>query len=479
MRVVQLLKKAILLLTFGCLSLLTINLWAAPLSSQMCKLLNSQGSAAGIASISVANYSSGSIIYSYNSNRRFVPASNLKLFTAASALFAFGKNYHFNTTISANTNHLVKGVLNDNLYINFVGDPSLTVDDLKRLLLALKNKGIRRINGDVIVNGSRFSPPNYAPGWTENSINWYYSAPITAVALNENAFSMTLLATSHIGVKTKAKIYRYSRYISLSNDLLSASQQQANHNCSLVMTMNEANHLSLSGCWPARKDDSLLRVAIKNPSLFAEGVIKDTLASNGIIVAGKIRSAKAPNGLTVIASHQSAPLSSLMKTMLKRSDNFYAGCLIKALGSKYYKIGNFQNGVLAEKKILSKQANVNFAHMRIVDGSGQSYFDHVQVRQIVRLLYRVRKSAIGNIYYQSLPISGVDGTLAYRMSGIRSKVHAKTGSMQAGNYSLSGYIKTANDKTLVFSMIVNNAASATQARALLDKAANILYRYHA
>jgi D-alanyl-D-alanine carboxypeptidase/D-alanyl-D-alanine-endopeptidase (penicillin-binding protein 4) len=458
-----------------CFSLLSIAAKAGSLDQQISQILNSKDGTSGFISIAVADGSNGQIIYNYHDDRRMVPASNLKLFIAAATLLSFGSDYRFTTSIAINPQQLKNGILKGNLYIRFVGDPSFTTDDLDQLLTRLKSKGINQIDGNIIIDNSRFAGPNYAFGWTQNDINWYYSAPITAVTLNENTFSVALLATLQIGVPTAAKVYRYADYIPLSNQLVSASQQQASHDCSLIIKMNEQNHLFLLGCWPARKDNSILSLAVKNPTRLAEALIKDKLASSKITFTGKMLIGKTPQGFSTIASHQSVPLSRLINKMLKHSDNFYAECLTKALASKYYAIGNFQNGVLAEKKILSKQAGLDFSHMNLFDGSGQSYYDHIQAKQMVKLLYAMSQSPIANTYYQSLPIVGVDGTMIYRMVNLRGKIHVKNGTMRAGNYTISGYMTTAYGKKLIFSILINNSGSISHARALQDKIVNALY----
>ncbi len=435
----------------------------------------------GLVGIAVADGRSGNIIYRYRGSSRFVPASNMKVFTAAAALYQLGSNYRFHTKIAVSQQQFKQGIVNGNLYIIFSGDPTLKVKMLQQMIKTLHKQGVRQITGNVIIDGSRFRPPNYAPGWTWNSINWYYSAPITAVALNQNFIVVKMLATRRIGAPTAVKVAGYGSYFPVSANVVAASQQAANHSCSLLLRASRTNHLYFNGCWPARKDDSVLKIAIKNPQRFAQGVVADALKNSRIQLQGQVIGGQAPMGLKTLVDHSSPPLSAMTKTMLKHSNNFYAGVLIKTLGAVYFQHGDFQNGVRAEKAILKQHAGINLKGTPIFDGSGQSYYNRIQPQQFVNLLYHISQAKIYNTFYQALPISGIDGTLAYRMGGksrLLRKVHAKTGTLSAGHVTLAGYVTAADGRRLIISIMVNNALNLRHARAFQDKVIALLYKYY-
>ncbi|MCP4473043.1 MAG: D-alanyl-D-alanine carboxypeptidase/D-alanyl-D-alanine-endopeptidase [Gammaproteobacteria bacterium] len=449
--------------------------------SQQINALIARDSTQGLVGIAVADGKSGNIIYRYRGSSRFVPASNMKVFTAAAALYQLGSDYRFHTKIAVGQQQFKQGVVNGNLYIIFSGDPTLKVKMLQQMIKTLHKQGVRQITGNVMIDGSRFRSPNYAPGWTWNSINWYYSAPITAVALNQNFIVVKMLATRRIGAPTAVKVTGYSSYFPVSANVVAASQQTANHSCSLLLRASRTNHLYFNGCWPARKDDSVLKIAIKNPQRFAQGVVAAALKSNHIQLQGQVVGGKAPTGLQTLVNHSSPPLSAMTKTMLKHSNNFYAGVLIKTLGAVYYQRGDFQNGVRAEKAILKQHAAINLKGTPIFDGSGQSYYNRIQPQQFVNLLYHISRAKIYSTFYRALPISGIDGTLAYRMGGksrLLRKVHAKTGTLSAGHVTLAGYVTAADGRRLIISIMVNNAINLRHARTFQDRVIALLYKYY-
>jgi len=446
---------------FNSVIMLFLGIWQAAnghsifyMKKKINQLLKKQPCA--IQAIVVTDARTGKLIDNYHGNYRLTPASNMKLFTAAAALYRLGSHYAFLTTLSIQP-YVNDGILNGNVYITFSGDPTLSTHNLKQLITVLKQKHIKMIHGNVIIDGSRFRSPDYATGWTQNSINWYYSAPITAISVNQNKVHLTLSATKKIGDQVKAIVHPYNQFIKVKDQITATSLKDSNQHCSLLIDMNQHNQLSLGGCWPTLRSASNLSIAIKNPALFVSSLIRQLLNDNHIELQGRVLQGITPNhGLIIIAKHQSSPLINIVATMLKQSNNFYAGSLIKTIGAYDYHVGNFNNGILAEKKILKKYTHVNFTHLSIFDGSGQSYYDHLQAKQIVTLLYDIYHSKIHRLFYNALAISGQkSGTLMYRMGNksLRGHVHAKTGSMYAGNSSLSGYIYTAKRRLLIFSIL--------------------------
>ncbi len=403
--------------------------------------------------------STGKWLYKYHSNQRFNPASNVKLIIAASSLLYLGKNYHFTTTIA--TDKKQQNIIH-NLYLQFNGNPSLTKLQLKQLLKQLSIQHIQQVTGNIYLDGSRFKSPDYASGWTQDDIKWYYSAPITAISIDRNNTYLTLKHTRRAGDLLIAE----SKYIKILSDNIKATKNF--NNCIFMLNMNQKNQIHLSGCWPLHKVDSVLKIAIKNPELFVSNIIVRFLQQQDIKFNGKIILQKINLQHKIIISQQnSVNLAILVKHMLKHSDNFYAESLLKNLGYEYYKTGSFTKGILAEQKILAKHG-FYLANNTVYDASGQSYYDLLTPHDLVKLLYVVYHSAIYQTIYQDLPISGIDGTLHYRLTKYKNIVHAKTGSMKIGNIALSGYAKISNKKTIIFAILINHAENLHQAKKFAD-----------
>ena len=91
------------------------------------------------------------------------------------------------------------------------------------------------------------------------------------------------------------------------------------------------------------------------------------------------------------------------------------------------------------------------------DGSGLSRHDYVTPEALVRVLTAVRRDTAFRVFYDALPIAGVDGTIASRMkeTPAAGNVHAKTGTVDKAR-SLSGYVTSADGELLIFSLLCNN-----------------------
>lgn len=95
-------------------------------------------------------------IFDYNSQQMALPASTQKVVTALAALLQLGPDFRFVTSFETNAS-LKNDTLNGDLVIRFTGDPTLTRQQIRNMVNALKQLGIRKINGDLIVDISAFA----------------------------------------------------------------------------------------------------------------------------------------------------------------------------------------------------------------------------------------------------------------------------------------------------------------------------------
>jgi len=162
--------------------------------------------------------------------------------------------------------------------------------------------------------------------------------------------------------------------------------------------------------------------------------------------------------------------------MNKPSDNYLAEQLLKGLGAGFGDGGTTVAGADVAKRYL--QGIGLTGGFRIRDGSGLSYRDKLTARAVLRILGAMAKRPDFPVFWRSLAVAGVDGTLRHRMRGTSAagNVHAKTGTLNAAS-SLSGYVTTASRHTLSFSILMNGrGVPVTRAHAAQDAIAVILAR---
>jgi D-alanyl-D-alanine carboxypeptidase/D-alanyl-D-alanine-endopeptidase (penicillin-binding protein 4) len=156
-------------------------------------------------------------------------------------------------------------------------------------------------------------------------------------------------------------------------------------------------------------------------------------------------------------------LSEQVKYTLKVSQNLHAELLLRDVGVAYSCMGSQGAGLTALREYLP-HVGIETGDFNLVDGSGLSSYDLVTPRAIAKLLsYAARDPKTGApqpwfaAWKDSLPIGGVDGTLADRFTKppLKGHVFAKTGTHSEGR-ALSGYLDAASGRTVIFSILVGN-----------------------
>lgn len=401
----------------------------------------------------IQSLDTGRLYYSKNAHAYFEPASVQKLFTVSSALVNLGPHYRFPTELLA-TGAISQGVLRGDLIFRFNGDPSLTQANIKSLVNELKTIGITRVIGNVVVDNSAYNNIPYPAGWLWNDLTYDYAAPLDSIIINRNRFGLSLVPSRILGQKPEIIPSLPPGAATFYNEAITTSRA-----CGLSITSNEKNQYVVRGCVPRFAGTERRAAAIRNMPMFAKSLIREMLAKNGVSVSGFIMSGKTPVDAQVVAQHFSAPLSTIIIHLLKRSDNLYADTLLKKMGQHFSRgSGSWENGVQAMYPVLANNAGINLQHIRLIDGAGLSRYNQVSPNDLSRLLsYINRNSMLRDTLVPALPIAGVDGTLAFRMSALAhgKKLCAKTGSM-AGVSSLAGFIKTDHHGLVSFVIMINN-----------------------
>lgn len=415
--------------------------------------------------IVVLDADNGKTLYEHRSQEPFPPASTAKILTAAAMLWAVGPDYQYQTNIKFNQKNLNDGKLNGNLLFQFSGDPAFKTEDLIALINQIKNKGIQEINGNIILDNSRFSGPEYPLGWSRDAVFWYYGSPITSVIVNENALPIHINSNKKLGELVDVTIPNSASIpITLSQNVITVTKEAAETECQISIDMNNQNQLNVTGCWPI--DQSMqLKVAIKNPNLYAKDIIQKTLANLGIKHNGQIIIQDASNTSPelknqeknndsqipdLLASHASPPLKDLITVVLRDSNNLYAESLLKTLGNIVEKQGSFHGGLKALKSTLTKYTPLDFNKLKLQDGSGLSSYDLLTPNQLAQVLYAMHhQPKLEAVFKEALPGAG-QGTLNNRFQDNKAaEIRAKTGTV-SGVSTLAGYLKNVKHQDRIF-----------------------------
>jgi serine-type D-Ala-D-Ala carboxypeptidase/endopeptidase (penicillin-binding protein 4) len=421
----------------------------------------------------IVDAESGETLYQQNADHYFVPASNMKLFTAALALAKLGPDYRFHTTLES-SGAISNGILTGNLVLVGRGDPNLSnrrfpyelkeefdgppEKTLAELADALVAKGVKEIAGDVIGDDSFFPRERYPSGWEIDDMVWEYGAAISSIVVDDNTVTLTLAPGEQPGSPVQATLIPSTPDFLVENDVITSA---ADAKSDLTLTRDPGSGLVVvKGTMPAKSAPRKLILAVQEPAQHAANVLKRLLEERGIKMRGVARArheaAKTQEDPTVLAEHVSVPLGDAIKLINKISQNLHTEVLLRTVAR--------QSGVWATPDDLMKVPQDFYASAGIApddviqtDASGLSRHDLVTPRAIVTLLTFVQKQPWFETYYASLPIAGVDGTLEDRMKNTPAagRIHAKTGSVEHVR-TLSGFAETPGGRRLIFSFLSNN-----------------------
>lgn len=401
-------------------------------------------------------------VVNYNGQQMGLPASTQKLITALAAMLQLGPDYHFITTFETH-GKIVGNQLKGDLTVRFTGDPTLTRQNIRNMVTELKKQGVQKIDGDVLIDTSAFASHDKAPGWPWNDITQCFSAPSSAAIIDRNCFSIALYSGKSAGDNAFIRVASYYPVHMFSEVRTLARNSTEAPYCELDIVAGELNRFTLTGCMPQRAEPLPLAFAIQDGASYSGAIVKNTLLADNIEISGRLHRQTQPNSAGIVLSQtQSPPLSTLLRIMLKKSDNMIADTVFRTIGHNYFNVpGTWRAGSNAVRKILRQKAGIDLSNSVVVDGSGLSRHNLMSPVIMMQVLQYIAQHDNQLKIIEKLPLAGHDGTLQYRpgldIAGVNGKVSAKTGSLQ-GVYNLAGFITAASGQRFAFVQYLSNYA---------------------
>lgn len=460
---------------------------ATRLQNDLERMIDSPGWAGDRWSVLVLSLDKGDTLFNHGGDESLVPASNLKLFTTAAALYYLGPEFRYNTFLLTDGT-IANGVLTGDVVVYGTGDPSFTSRFGRRdgvwhaFADTLAALGVREIRGNIIGDASYFAGSGSGAGWQESYINASYAAPSSALSYAENIATLQIKPGA-VGERPQVTLMDGSDGVVVVNEATTVARGRSWINA----TRTSYDGPILVRGQISRANTSVLRtIPVSDPPRYAAAVFRQILIDSGINVAGSVESVTkaedspvtgrvvfAPaldkgNPVRVLAIHQSPPLIDILEIINKKSHNLMAEQALRTVGRVAGGEGSVAGGFKAVQNLLEKETGSVPQDFNMDDGSGLSVLDRTSARTIVHLLSFMSKSPMWDAYWSTLPEAGVAGGLR-RMGGTRAQgnLKAKTGTINNVS-SLSGYVRSANGERLAFSIISNNVPSTWRAKRVED-----------
>ncbi len=420
-----------------------------PLAPALDKILQAPALRGGVTGAIVCRVSDGKTLYAHDADLRLLPASNCKLWTSAAALELLGPDFHMTTDVLASARPDADGTISGSVYLRGGGDGLLSAADLDAMAMALSAMGVKHITGSIAGDGSRFAGPVYGFGWEWDDLGDEEFPQISGLEVSEGVLSVHVAAGKVPGDPVTVTVDPPTNYVPLVITAKTGAKEAAG-DCVITKPWRK-NEFDVTGTLPLGKTLDA-KAPVDAPPLLAATLLRQALIQHGVAVDGGAALGQTPATAVVLASHQSLPLLEYIVRMNKPSDNLLAETLVRLLDTS----GTFDAG-RAKALPFFGSLGVDISSLALTDGSGVSRRDYVTARSVSQLLLGMHRRKDWPLYYRSLPIAGVDGTLKSRMINTlaQNNVHAKTGTLSQVR-ALSGYITGRSGTLYVFSLLMNN-----------------------
>ena len=425
-------------------------------------------------SLLVMPIAGGTPVLAHNSEQAVSPASTMKLVTSLIALEELGPTFRWKTQVLSDS-LIERETLRGNLYLRGGGDPNLTWDKLSMMLRNLRQLGLRKIKGDIILDRSYFQPTRLDLGVVQfdETPDAYYNVIPDALLIHSNLTSIQL-DSSASNITTRL-------LTPLANVTLANHLRLNNRSCqewasdwlppTLDVAKNRQIEITLSGGFPRNcKINTHFNILDRNT--YIASMIRALWAELDGSWQGSVQDGITPTGATVLTERQSETLADTIRIVNKQSDNGMARFLYLTLGAESPNVKNYANHLLAA----DARVHAWFVRQGIRDdglvmenGSGLSRLERISARQLAALLQAAARSNWFAEFASSLPIVAVDGTMRKRLIGTAAEGRAriKTGSLN-NTLAASGYVRDINDVNWIVVGIINSE-EVRQGKAVLDE----------
>jgi D-alanyl-D-alanine carboxypeptidase/D-alanyl-D-alanine-endopeptidase (penicillin-binding protein 4) len=462
------------------LCLLPLVVQAAPqLPPEIAKVLQTHKIPAADLSLYVSKVTEDSPTLALNAASPRNPASVMKLVTSLMALDTLGPNFHWKTEAYIRGS-LQQGVLDGDLILKGYGDPNLSPERFWQFLYGLRERGIRVIKGDLIIDGSYFAAPTEQRGDFDGKPQRAYNALPHPLSLNFQATQVHLVpdqgsATVHaftypplanMEIRNQMKLVAGPCQGQRSNPVVHLAEQQAGAT------------LELQGEYSSSCPEWSGNYLVMDPAEHVGGAFRALWKQLGGELKGRVREGLIPQQAKRFHSIESPPLAEVIRSMNKFSNNLISRMLLLTVAAE----GRGAPADIAKGQDLVQDWLTSWqlpaGMVRVGNGSGLTRDGRISVEVLGRMLQGAYAGPLMPEYIASLPLAGIDGTMRKRLrkTDLVGRAHIKTGTLN-GVSAMAGYVQDRNNQRWVVALIINHKGlQSWQGKQVQDAALRWVYQ---
>lgn len=447
----------------------------AALPEPVSDLLRKNGIAEENVAVYVRRVDQSVPLVDHHSDRPMKTASTMKLLSTYAGLELLGPAYRWRTELY-HDGRLENGVLHGNLIIQGRGDPYLLAADMRAMLEDLRLAGVEDIHGDIVLDADYFARRFHDAAEFDDKPH----APYNAIP---NAFAVNIKSTSFYFLVEEGKLKVESDpelpEIHIHNQLKLVRGDCGdwkNRVQFMVEPIGDEVNVTFTGDFPQACRSKTLELNVLEDGPYAYALFRNHWQSLGGKFKGKWRYGVLPEGAAHLLTHDSQPLSEIIRTINKYSNNLMVRQLFLTIAAERVASPATEvDGIHAIRAWLASKG-LHFPELVLENGSGLSRNEQISAKHMAAFLLAAYASPVMPEYLSALPIPSVDGTMANRLrnSQARGSAHLKTGTIN-GVSALAGYVHDNRGRRWV-SVIMVNDPKASASRAAQDALIDWIYQ---
>lgn len=425
---------------------------AAPLPPQVARILNAHRVPLDSLSVWVQETGASAPLVAHQAQVPRNPASTIKLLTSWAGLQQLGPDYRWRTEAIL-TGPVRDGVLEGDLYLRGYGDPYLVMERLWLFVRELRQRGLREVRGDLVIDNSFFITDRDDPGAFDGQRYRAYNVLPDALLVNFQTINFTFLpdpVSNRVEIVTEPRLAN----LEIQNRLQLAPGGCNSPQNAIRMTIageDARGRITFGGQVASNcAEQRINRASLLPAPAFFYGVFRALWEESGGTIGGTLRLGEAPAGRRPFHRFESPPLAELIRPVNKFSNNVMTEHLFLTMGAERYGAPATPDKARDAVRQLLAERRLAFPELVLDNGSGLSRDTRISAQSMARLLLAAQDGLFAPEFMASMSLAGIDGTMRrrFRQEPFRGRMHLKTGRLNA-SLGIAGYVNSPSGRRFV------------------------------